>query len=292
VDKRITTRFLGYERADTALGTVLFAIGALGVLLACAFAFTAAQRHGVFADAGAVAAGLRARSGGAAGALFAVVLGAGSVLGASAVTLATSYAVGDYFGLRHSLHRPWREAKTFHRSYAVSVLAAAAVAEIPRAPLGLLTIAVQALAGVLLPSATVFLLLLCNDREVLGPLVNGRWLNAAAATVTSALLGLSALLTATTIVPHLPLAPAVTGLAAAVAAVAVCATVTAVRSPNARATPGTADRLTWTMPPIESLRPPPRSAWRTLGLVVLRCYLVGAVIVLAVRALQIALGTG
>jgi hypothetical protein len=32
VDKRITTRFPGYERADIALGTVLFAAGALGVL--------------------------------------------------------------------------------------------------------------------------------------------------------------------------------------------------------------------------------------------------------------------
>ncbi len=68
VDKRITTRFLGYERVDTAFGAVLFALGALGVLLACAFAFAAAGRHGAFANAGAVAAGLRARSGGAAGA--------------------------------------------------------------------------------------------------------------------------------------------------------------------------------------------------------------------------------
>ncbi len=42
---------------------------------------------------------------------------------------------------------------------------------IPGAPLGLITTSVQALAGVLLPSATVFLLLLCNDREVLGPWV-------------------------------------------------------------------------------------------------------------------------
>ncbi len=46
------------------------------------------------------------------------------------------------------------------------------------------------------------------------------------------------------------------------------------------------------MPPIESLSPPARTPWRTLGLVVLRCYLLAAVIVLAVRALQIALGTG
>jgi Mn2+/Fe2+ NRAMP family transporter len=70
------------------------------------------------------------------------------------------------------------------------VLAAAAVVLIPQVPLGLLTTAVQALAGILLPSATVFLLLLCNDREVLGPLVNPRWLNVLAATLIGALLGL------------------------------------------------------------------------------------------------------
>jgi Mn2+/Fe2+ NRAMP family transporter len=291
VDKRITTRFLGYERADTALGTVLFAVGALGVLLACAFAFGRAGPHGAFTDAAATARGLRTQAGGAAGTLFAVVLGAGSVLGASAVTLATSYAVGDYFGLRHSLHRRWREARTFHRTYAACVLAAAAVVLIPQVPLGLLTTAVQALAGVLLPSATVFLLLLCNDREVLGPLVNPRWLNVLAATVIGALLGLSALLTVTTIVPRLPLVPAVTALAVATAVLAACATLIAIRSRPAPA-PDPADRWTWTMPPIESLKPPARSGWRTLGLVVLRCYLLAAIIVLAVRAIQIALGAG
>jgi Natural resistance-associated macrophage protein len=193
--------------------------------------------------------------------------------------------------VRHSLHRRWREARTFHRTYAACVLAAAAVVLIPQVPLGLLTTAVQALAGVLLPSATVFLLLLCNDREVLGPLVNPRWLNVLAATVIGALLGLSALLTATTIVPRLPLVPAVTGVAAAVAVLAAGATLIAIRARPAPA-PGPADRRTWTMPPVESLRPPARSAWRTLGLVVLRCYLLAAIIALAVRAIQLALGAG
>jgi hypothetical protein len=132
-----------------------------------------------------------------------------------------------------------------------------------------------------------------NDREVLGPLVNPRWLNVLAATVIGSLLALSALLTATTIVPRLPLVPAVTGLAVAIAVLAACAALIAVRARPAPApAPGPADRRTWTMPPIESLRPPARSAWRTLGLVVLRCYLLAAIIVLAVRAIQIALGAG
>jgi len=292
VDKRITTRFLGYERIDTLIGTALFAIGALGILLASGLAFGSAPLHGAFSGAAAVARGFRAETGPAAGALFAIALGVGSLLGASAVTLATSYAVGDYFGLRHSLHRRWHDARTFHRTYAASVLAAAAVVLVPQVPLGLLTTAVQALAGILLPSATVFLLLLSNDREVLGPMVNPRWLNIIAAAVIGALIALSALLTATTILPHLQLTPAVTGLAITIAALAACLALLAIRARPAPAPSSTADRRTWTMPPIDLLRPPERSAWRTLGLTVLRCYLLAAIAVLAVRAIQLALGSG
>jgi Mn2+/Fe2+ NRAMP family transporter len=300
VDKRITTRFLGYERIDTALGTVLFAVGALGVLLACDFAFGSTSLHGAFTSSAATASGLRARADGAAGALFAIALGVGAVLGASAVTLATSYAVGDYFGLRHSLHRRWRDAKAFHHTYAASVLVSAGVVLIPQIPLGLLTTAVQALAGVLLPSATIFMLLLCNDREVLGPLVNPRWLNVISAAVTGALLALSALLIVSTQAPRVRVTPTMTGLVIAVAALAAVGGLSAIgstsrASPDSRASPASpagADARTWTMPPIESLKPPQRSAARTLGLIVLRCYLLAAVAVLAVQTVQITLGSG
>lgn len=291
VDKRITTRFLGYERADTALGTFLFAVGALGVLLACSFAFASTPLHGAFTNGAATAGALHAQAGDTAGALFAVALGVGSVLGASAVTLATSYAVGDYFGLRHSLHRRWRDAKTFHRTYAAAVVLAASVVFIPRVPLGLLTVGFQALAGILLPSATVFLLLLCNDREVLGPLANSRWLNVIAAAVTGGLLALSALLIVTTAAPHIRATPTVIGLAIAIAAVVAGGTLALVRK-----TPRTplvaADARTWTMPPIESLSPPQRSALRTLGLIALRCYLLAAIGALVARMVQVMLGSG
>jgi hypothetical protein len=69
--------------------------------------------------------------------------------------------------------------------------------------LGLLTNAVQTLAGVLLPSATVFLLLLCNDKAVLGPWVNGRWLNLFTGAVIWVLVMLSVILTAATVFPDM-----------------------------------------------------------------------------------------
>lgn len=103
------------------------------------------------------------------GSVFAIALLDASIIGAAAVTLATSYAFGDVFGLKHSLHRGFADAKQFYLSYTAMVVLAAVIVLIPRAPLGLITTGVQALAGLLLPSATVFLLLLCNDREVLDP---------------------------------------------------------------------------------------------------------------------------
>jgi Mn2+/Fe2+ NRAMP family transporter len=96
------------------------------------------------------------------GALYSIVLLDASIIGAAAVTLATSYAFGDVFGIKHSLHRSFRDAKPFYASYTALVAVAAAIVLIPRAPLGLITTGVQALAGVLLPSATVFLLLLSS----------------------------------------------------------------------------------------------------------------------------------
>ena len=116
------------------------------------------------------------------------------IIGASAVTLSTSYAFGDVFGMKHSLHRSFRDAKQFYPIYAALVVVAAGIVLIPGAPLGLITTAVQALAGVLLPSASVFLLLLCNDREVLGPWVNKPWLNIVAIIIVGVLLTLSATL--------------------------------------------------------------------------------------------------
>ena len=95
---------------------------------------------------------------------------------------------------------------------------AAGVVLIPGAPLGLLTTAVQALAGVLLPSASVFLLLLCNDPEVLGPWVNARWLNITAGVIIGLLLTLSGTLVVTTLFSQINAALTAIWLAAALIA--------------------------------------------------------------------------
>src|ERR1039458_9107106 len=176
---------------------VVFAASILVAVPAAAFAGTKA--FGGFTNAGGVAHGLEHYVGHGAGTIFAVILLNASIIGAAAVTLSTSYAFGDVFGARHSLHRSWRDAKLFYGTFSGMVVLAAGLILIPRAPLGVITTSVQALAGVLLPSATVFLLLLCNDRDVLGPWVNKPWLNAVSGFIVSILLMMSLILMATTL---------------------------------------------------------------------------------------------
>ncbi|MFJ4658973.1 NRAMP family divalent metal transporter [Nocardia sp. NPDC088792] len=202
VDKRITPRWIKFERYDLIAGIVVVMVGAVALMAAAAFGLAPAAM-GNFTDAGAVAQGLHDHLGPTVGALFAILLLDASLIGANAVGLATTYALGDTLGRRHSLHWKITEAPVFYAGYALLLAIAAAVSFSPDHVLGLLTQGVQALAGVLLPSATVFLVLLCNDKAVLGPWVNTVRQNIVAGVIVWTLVLLSLALTATTFYPTL-----------------------------------------------------------------------------------------
>jgi NRAMP (natural resistance-associated macrophage protein)-like metal ion transporter len=293
VDKRITPRWLEYEKADTVLGAFVVVVGAAAIMMATASAFTGTSAFGQFTDALGTANGLKHHVSSLVGTVFALLLFDASIVGASAVTLATSYAFGDIFGIRHSLHRGIGEAKTFYASYAVMVCLAAAITLIPNAPLGLITTAVQALAGILLPSATVFLVLLCNDREVLGPWVNKMWLNFVAVLIVSVLLELSLILVISTVFPSLNFGVLVTVLSAIVG-VAIAAAGVWMWIENGRAVPVAqmprAEKLSWRMPGLALLQRPEMSVGRRVAMLTLSGYLVVAVLLLAVKAVELATG--
>jgi NRAMP (natural resistance-associated macrophage protein)-like metal ion transporter len=296
VDKRITPRFMGYERVDTVLGAFVVIVGAAALLMTGDWAARSTNTVGNFTDAGAIAHLLGQHSA-TLGAFFAIVLMDASIIGAAAVTLATSYAFGDVFGLKHSLHRGFADAKQFYFSYTAMVVLAAVIVLIPGAPLGVITTAVQALAGLLLPSASVFLLLLCNDREVLGPWVNRRWLNWVAGLIVGTLLLLSGILMATTLFPHINVVAVAGYLAVAMVILGAAAGPvlrwSARRQPAPPVAPPPArpvDRNTWRMPPLALLEPVTWSAGTRLGMIALRSYLVIGALLLVVKAIQISRG--
>ena len=295
IDKRITPRFIPYERADTTLGAFVVIIGATAVLITAVFAVRGTSLAGHFTDALGVANALGQHHSRVLGAFFAIVLLDASIIGAAAVTLSTSYAFGDVFGIKHSLHRKFKDAKPFYASYTGMIVVAAGIVLIPGTPLGLLTTAVQALAGILLPSASVFLLLLCNDREVLGPWVNPRWLNILASFIIGVLVVLSGTLVVTTLFRNLNAAATAiwiaAGMAAAAAALGGWFALTRSRRPPREAHPRTAmtdaERMNWRMPPLALLKPVEWSTGTKTGVLLLRGYLVVSVLLLIVKAIQI-----
>jgi Mn2+/Fe2+ NRAMP family transporter len=301
VDKRITPRFIGYERLDLWLGIAFVMIGAVAMMGFAAEVFSGRPEAGNFSDAGAVALGLEKYAGKVPAILFALALIDACIIGASAVSLATAYAIGDVLSLRHSLHRKVQDAKAFYGVYFGLILLSAVLVLTPGTPLGLLTNAVQALAGVLLPSATVFLLLLCNDRAVLGPWVNSRGLNLFTGAVIAILVMLSLILTLSVLFPGITETEIVSALIGGCILAVIAAIGVRLLDPVIVPSKATQEdvspiehqepeRNTWRMPPLSEL---PRARLTTLNrvwLIVLRGYLIVAAGLVLVRIVQLAIG--
>jgi Mn2+/Fe2+ NRAMP family transporter len=300
IDKRITPHFMAYGKADLLIGIAVVLVGAMAMMAFTATAFQGTPGFGHFSDAGSVATGLAAYGGRAAGVMFALALLDASIIGASAVSLSTAYAIGDVLALRHSLHRKATDAVGFYAVYAGLIAVSACLVLFGNdAFLGLLTNAVQALAGVLLPSATVFLLLLCNDKAVLGPWVNGPWLNLFTGAVIWVLVMLSMILTAATVFPNIAGGTIllILGGGTAIGIAGFGALALTGQAGLRRSTPDgpalqvhvRAMRMTWRMPPLPTLAPSRLSLGKRVWMGVMRAYLIGAAVLVAVKVIQAAL---
>src|SRR6201996_2653557 len=298
IDKRITPRFIRYEKADLWIGIVIVVVGAAALMGTTAAAF--AHTGTAFTNSAGLAHGIAAYAGHLAGALFAVALLDAAVIGAFAVSLSSAYAIGDVLGLKHSLHRGVGSAKGFYALYATLICVAGVVVLLPGSPLGLITEGVQVLAGVLLPAATVFLLMLCNDKAVLGPWVNSAKTNAFTGAVITVLISLSVVLTASVVFPSITASAIFAIMVSGAAVAAVGGAFALVRGRrSARLTSAGAafdqpdaavDKLSWRMPPLSELPAPAIRGARRIGLLGLRGYLAIAMIMVVVKVVETALG--
>ena len=290
IDKRITPRFMSYEKADLWIGIAIVVVGAAAVMGISTAAFAGTSGFGNFTDAAGLAHGIAAHAGKVAGVLFAIALLDASIIGAFAVSLSTAYAIGDVFGIKHSLHRGVEGAKGFYAVYAGLVLVAAVIVLIPGSPLGLLTMGVQALAGVLLPSASVYLLMLCNDREVLGPWTNGRGTNAFTTLVVGILVVLSLILTASVIYPNIS-AGAILDILAASGVFGILYAAARLWHQRGKAVEpiDRTGRDDWRMPPLDTLTRPVFSTGHRIGMGVLRSYLLLSTVLVIIRLVQLAI---
>ncbi|HEV2288991.1 MAG TPA: divalent metal cation transporter [Candidatus Acidoferrales bacterium] len=183
VDKGMQPRDIKAGRADTLLGTVLATVFAIAAILATVPLF----HHGINAadfEYAQFAQALVPWLGHVGGALVALGMFEAGIVAAIAISTSSAYAFGEVFGTAHSLNRPFREAWPFYLILLGSACAAAALVLIPHAPLEFIVLIVNVIAVLAMPPALVFLLMLVNDRELMGEHGNNFGMNLAGVTVT------------------------------------------------------------------------------------------------------------
>jgi Mn2+/Fe2+ NRAMP family transporter len=182
-DKGMTPDDVAHGRYDTALGAVLAAIFGGGALIAGAALLThnGAGIQG-FAGAGFPQA-LEHVSGPAAGTVFALGLIEAGAVAILTISASTAYAAGECVGVSHSFNSSPRDASIFYAANIGVALLAAVVILIPGAPLLSIALNANVLATVLLPVSLVFMVMLANDKELMGSWVNKRSTNAIGITI-------------------------------------------------------------------------------------------------------------
>jgi Mn2+/Fe2+ NRAMP family transporter len=200
-EKRLRFADLKWARLDTLIGAIFTVLVAGAMMLVGNYGF---QHHVVFEDPAQLALALGPMAGKFVRNTVLLLMVNAAVLGTTAISLASAWAYGEVKGWEHSLHKKVREAPGFYATYIACVGAAAAIVLIPHVPLQLVIISVQVFAGLILPSAIIFLQLLLNDRELLGERwVNKPWNNYINWTIIVVLFALSLLLAAQVMLPNL-----------------------------------------------------------------------------------------
>ncbi|HEV3042000.1 MAG TPA: Nramp family divalent metal transporter [Candidatus Angelobacter sp.] len=200
-EKRLRFSDLKWARLDTLFGAIFTVVVAGAMIIVGDYGL----RHGLhFEDPAQLAMALAPVAGNLFRNAILLLMINAAVLGTTAISLASAWAYGEVQGWPHSLHKKLWEAPGFYAVYLLCVLAAAAIVLIPGVPLQLVIVSVQVFAGLMLPSAIVFLQLLLNDRALLGDeWVNKHWNNRVNWTIIAVLFALSLLLAIQVFFPRL-----------------------------------------------------------------------------------------
>ena len=214
-DKKLRFSQLKYARLDTFIGAIVVIAVAACMMLAG----NAAKTHGLVwvdpdavkanhpnlvSDPGQMAVALEPIFGKFAKNAILLLMVNAAILGSTAISLASSWAYGEVKGWPSSLQHKFTQAPRFYGFYVVSIAVAGGLVLIPRAPLQLIILSVQVLAGIMLPSAIIFLQLLLNDRALMGDQhVNQTWNNWVNWIIIIVLFALSMILAAQVMVPGL-----------------------------------------------------------------------------------------
>ncbi|MHB1661601.1 MAG: NRAMP family divalent metal transporter, partial [bacterium] len=202
VDKGLTVKDIRDGQIDTFIGSFFMVIVAIAIILIAAgtvFGFT----HAPNLDIQNILSAVSAKMGPLAMKLFALGLVEGGLIAAIAISASTSWAMGEAFGWPKSINMPPLQGWKFYMPGIISLLIAGGIVLIPNAPLGFLNLTVQVIATIFMPAAMMFLLLLLNDKGIMGEHVNKPWQNISAFVIVGFLIIMNGIYGLTVVFPHI-----------------------------------------------------------------------------------------
>jgi Mn2+/Fe2+ NRAMP family transporter len=189
IEKGLKMKNYKYTIADIAVGCVVTVVVAFFIMVACG---STLHPNGIeINEAKDAALALKPLAGKLASQVFAFGLFIASVFSATILPLATAFYISEAFGFEAGLDKTWDEAKEFYILYTGILIISALIILIPAAPLIAISIWSQVLNGILLPVVLVSMILLINNRKIMGNYVNTRLQNIIGWTAVVLLVGLS-----------------------------------------------------------------------------------------------------
>jgi Mn2+/Fe2+ NRAMP family transporter len=192
IEKGLKMKHYKYTIIDITVGCIVTVVVAFFIMVACG---STLFPNGVeINEAKDAALALKPLAGELASQVFAFGLFVASVFSATILPLATAFYISEAFGFEAGLDKKWDEAKEFYSLYTGILIISAIIILIPNAPLIKISIWSQVLNGILLPVVLVSMILLINNKKIMGTYVNNRAQNIIGWGAVILLTGLSLLL--------------------------------------------------------------------------------------------------
>jgi len=170
IEKGLKMKQYNYSLIDIVVGCVATVVVAFFIMVACA---STLHVNGIqINEAKDAALALKPLAGAFASQVFAFGLFIASIFSATILPLATAFYVCEAFGFEAGIDKKWNEAKEFYVLYTGILIVGAAIILIPNAPLISISLWSQVINGMLLPVVLVCMMLLVNNKKIMGKYVN------------------------------------------------------------------------------------------------------------------------
>jgi len=170
IEKGLKMKHYKYLLIDIVIGCLATVVVAFFIIVACAS--TLHENKVVIEEAKDAAFALKPLAGAIASQVFAFGLFIASIFSATILPLATAFYVCEAFGFEAGIDKNWNDAKEFYFLYTGIIILGAAIILIPNAPLILISLWSQVINGMLLPVVLVCMILLVNNKKIMGEFVN------------------------------------------------------------------------------------------------------------------------